>query len=161
MFAQIERDRRMREEQKRREREENEKNPEYLVQQISRVKHQIVANRFLLISGPEHLTFIQRKIDNAFAEVIRLQGKLAQFDIDESDEYEALDEQIKTLKKENKAISYVIGHIDEAYSANAKEVLRTNTDRLNHLEEKFDSLYPKRGIFKKRDRTKRTRITLE
>ena len=48
-----------------------------------------------------------------------------------------------------------------AYSANAKEVLHRNTQRLNCLEEKFDSLYPKRGLFKKRDRTKRTRITLE
>lgn len=159
--AQMEFEIRQYEARKRWEKEQNEKNPDYLATQIGKVKRKVIANKILLISGPDHLTGIQKKVDNGFGEVIRLQNKLSQFDIDESNDYEALDEEIRTLKKENKSISYIIDHIDEAYSANAKEVLHRNTQRLNCLEEKFDSLYPKRGLFKKRDRTKRTRITLE
>ena len=51
--------------------------------------------------------------------------------------------------------------MDDLYCENAKTVLDRNLKRLHELEEKFDTLYPKRGLLKKRDRTKRTRITLE
>lgn len=162
-IKQIERELRLREyrEQQRREKEINEKNPEYLLNQIKKVKEQIIASQILFISGPEHLRGLQSKVDAAFKETLRLQDKLEQFDVEENDDYDSLNEEIKTLKKENKAFRYLISHMDDLYCENAKTVLDRNLKRLHELEEKFDTLYPKRGLLKKRDRTKRTRITLE
>jgi chromosome segregation ATPase len=141
--------------------EENEKNPEYLAEQIEKIKGQIYRNRIFLARGPEHLNGIQKKIDNAFKEIIRLEDKLAAFEIPESDEFEYLNEKIKSLKKENKNINYLISHMDDANCDNAKKVFIRNQNRLEELEAKFDELYPKRGIFNRRDTKKRTKINFD
>ena len=149
------------EEEQRRIKEENERNPQYLAEQIERVKSQIYRNKILLVRGPEHLKIIQEKIDNAFREIIRLEDKLAAFEIPESDEFEYLSEKIKSLKKENSNINYIISHMDEAYCDGAKKVFLRNRDKLEELEAKFDDLYPKRGFFNRRDVKKRTKINLD
>lgn len=159
--AEAERRRREYEERKRREREENEKNPEYLANQINVVKNQVFRNRFLLLRGQEHLIGIQERIDNAFKEVLRLQEKLDKFDIECSYEYDALNDEVYNLKKENNHINYIISHMDDKYCENAKKLFIRNMDELEILEAKFDEKYPKRGLFNIRDRKSRTKINFD
>ena len=159
--AEIERRRKEREEQERREREENEKNPMYLVRQIEKIKTQIYSNRKLLFRGPEHLTGTQQKIDNAFAEALRLQEKLDAFEINKSEEYDILKEEIKVLKHENRDLKYLLSHMDDKYCDNARKVYKRNASDLKNLEKTFDELYPKRGLFNRRDNKPRSKINID
>ena len=150
-----------REEQERCEREENEKNPMYLVRQIEKIKTQIYANKKLLFRGPEHLTGTQKKIDDAFAEALRLQEKLDAFEINKSDDYDILKEEIKVLKHENRDLEYLFSHMDAKYCGNARKVYERNTHDLKNLENTFNELYPKKGLFNRRDNKPRSKINID
>ncbi|MBR0271645.1 MAG: hypothetical protein IJQ68_06620 [Methanobrevibacter sp.] len=119
----------------------------YLVRQIEKIKTQIFANKKLLFRGPEHLTGTQQKIDRAFAEALRLQEKLDAIEINKSNDYDILKEEIKVLKHENRDLEYLLSHMDARYCENARKVFERNTSDLRNLEKTFDELYPKKGTF--------------
>jgi len=134
----IAREKRMREleEQQRKRKEECEKNPDCVKKEIQHFKKKVLKDYYLLL----HFDHYQNKSDIKFKAILEYENLLEKLGVQENYSREDL----KTLKKENKRIKYILSHVDDKYRGNGVKLFVKNQKKINELEKR----YPEKGFFK-------------